>query len=453
MLLIARTRPSCTPGPKTLGRLGRTAHSNRIRSARPAARFRGTAAAAMVFLPDFFLSDFPAFADGCSRSSRGENSLIAVPSCCADGRVMRCKVGVRVSNDNLQIGENPQRYHWGRPSGARHEMGRQSRKRKRRRRARPWRRRVSHRRRQHRARHGRHRAARGLASSASTRWRCSVCWAVAAVRRPCSRCPPRAAGRRADGAVRVGGAGRHRGRVDASCSRRRAAPTASRSCVLFRGSTPTACGQGQAAMGPFYCPGDQKVYIDLRLLRDAAQRARRARRLRAGLRDRARGRPPRAEPAGHHATRSTRCAGACGEAQANALTVRLELQADCFAGVWAHHAQAGAPDPRAGRHRGGAERRRADRRRHAAAPGAGHVVPESFTHGTQRAARALVQARPADRQHAAVQYLRGAAALAPQLATPALRTQCRSARPAPASTSSQSQRTRCWRCQRSRRRT
>jgi hypothetical protein len=74
--------------------------------------------------------------------------------------------------------------------------------------------------------------------------------------------------------------------------------------VLFRGAVRTGCGAGQAAMGPFYCPADQKVYIDLSFY-ETLKTAGRARRLRAGLRDRARGRPPRAAPAGHHRPRST----------------------------------------------------------------------------------------------------------------------------------------------------
>jgi predicted metalloprotease len=107
---------------------------------------------------------------------------------------------------------------------------------------------------------------------------------------------------------------------------------------LFRGSEPTACGQGQAAMGPFYCPGDQKVYIDLGFYET----------MRTQL-----GAPGDfaqayviAHEVGHHVqnlmgitakVESTR--GRVSEAQGNALSVRLELQADCFAGIWAHHAQ------------------------------------------------------------------------------------------------------------------
>jgi uncharacterized protein len=107
---------------------------------------------------------------------------------------------------------------------------------------------------------------------------------------------------------------------------------------LFRGSEPTACGQGQAAMGPFYCPGDQKVYIDLGFYET----------MRTQL-----GAPGDfaqayviAHEVGHHVqnlmgitakVESTR--GRVSETQGNALSVRLELQADCFAGLWAHHAQ------------------------------------------------------------------------------------------------------------------
>ncbi len=72
------------------------------------------------------------------------------------------------------------------------------------------------------------------------------------------------------------------------------------SMVLFSGATRTACGTGVAAMGPFYCPLDRKIYIDLAFYDQLKRRFDGAGRLRAGLRDRARGRPPRAEALGHH---------------------------------------------------------------------------------------------------------------------------------------------------------
>ena len=108
--------------------------------------------------------------------------------------------------------------------------------------------------------------------------------------------------------------------------------------VLFTGSYPTACGQGQAAMGPFYCPNDQKVYIDLRFYRLLEEKL---------------GAPGQfaqayviAHEVGHHVQNqlgimakadALRARG--GEAQGNAVSVRVELQADCFAGVWAARSQ------------------------------------------------------------------------------------------------------------------
>ena len=109
--------------------------------------------------------------------------------------------------------------------------------------------------------------------------------------------------------------------------------------VLFTGATPTACGTGQSAMGPFYCPADEKVYIDLGFYQTMKTRL---------------GAPGDfaqayviAHEVGHHVqnllgisekVQSQR--SRVSEKQANALSVRQELQADCFAGVWAHHAQA-----------------------------------------------------------------------------------------------------------------
>ena len=107
--------------------------------------------------------------------------------------------------------------------------------------------------------------------------------------------------------------------------------------VLFRGATPTACGQGQSAMGPFYCPADQKVYIDLGFYETLQKQL---------------GAPGDfaqayviAHEVGHHvqnllgiSAKVQEARSRASKAEANALSVRLELQADCFAGVWAHHA-------------------------------------------------------------------------------------------------------------------
>jgi predicted metalloprotease len=151
--------------------------------------------------------------------------------------------------------------------------------------------------------------------------------------------------------------------------------------VLFRKSYGTACGLGQAAMGPFYCPGDQKVYIDLAFYETMKNR------LGAGG-DFAQAYVI-AHEVGHHVqhlmgiTRKVDAMrGRVGEAQANALSVRLELQADCFAGVWAHHAQ---------KARQILEQGDLEEALNAAAQigddtlqrrSQGTVVPESFTHGT-----------------------------------------------------------------------
>lgn len=108
--------------------------------------------------------------------------------------------------------------------------------------------------------------------------------------------------------------------------------------VLFTGATPTACGTGQAAMGPFYCPADEKVYIDLGFYETMRNRL---------------GAPGDfaqayviAHEVGHHVQNLLGISEKVhaqrqrlSEKAGNALSVRQELQADCFAGVWAHHAQ------------------------------------------------------------------------------------------------------------------
>lgn len=151
--------------------------------------------------------------------------------------------------------------------------------------------------------------------------------------------------------------------------------------VLFRGSTPTPCGQGQSAMGPFYCPADQKVYIDLDFYEVLRTRL---------------GSPGDfaqayviAHEVGHHvqhllgiSQKLDEARGRVSQERYNALSVRLELQADCLAGVWAQHAdrsrhilEAGDIESamNAAAHIGDDALQKAAGRA---------VVPESFTHGT-----------------------------------------------------------------------
>ena len=107
---------------------------------------------------------------------------------------------------------------------------------------------------------------------------------------------------------------------------------------IFSGSTATACGQGQAAMGPFYCPADQKVYIDLSFYQELQDRFKAPGDFAQAY--------VIAHEVGHHVQKLLGTSDkvqqarqqAQSEAVANAYSVRLELQADCYAGVWAHHA-------------------------------------------------------------------------------------------------------------------
>lgn len=107
--------------------------------------------------------------------------------------------------------------------------------------------------------------------------------------------------------------------------------------VLFTGAVQSACGMQSSATGPFYCPGDSKVYIDLGFYRQLAQMG--------GAGDFARAYVIGHE-VGHHvqnilgtSTEVHRKKQVSSKAVANALSVKLELQADCYAGVWAHHAE------------------------------------------------------------------------------------------------------------------
>ena len=150
--------------------------------------------------------------------------------------------------------------------------------------------------------------------------------------------------------------------------------------VLFDGSVRSACGMASSAVGPFYCPGDHKLYLDLSFFRELAQRF---------------GAPGEfarayvvAHEVGHHiqtllgtSSKVQQARSRASERQANELSVRQELQADCYAGVWGHHAS---------RRNLLEEGDVQDGLRAAAAIGddqlqkqsQGYVVPESFTHGS-----------------------------------------------------------------------
>lgn len=150
--------------------------------------------------------------------------------------------------------------------------------------------------------------------------------------------------------------------------------------VLYEGQVRSACGMGQAAMGPFYCPGDEKLYIDLAFFRDLQQRFR-------APGDFARAYVIAHEVA-HHvqnlsgAFRKMEAArGRASPAEQNRLSVRMELQADCYAGVWGHHAGAmNQLEPGDVEEALGAATAIGDDRLQKQTQG--RVVPESFTHGS-----------------------------------------------------------------------
>lgn len=150
--------------------------------------------------------------------------------------------------------------------------------------------------------------------------------------------------------------------------------------VLFSGATQSGCGFAGAAVGPFYCGLDQKVYLDLSFFRDLSSRF-------GAPGDFARAYVI-AHEVGHHVQnlmgimqQVNQARSRAGEADANALSVRLELQADCFSGIWAHHArQRQILEPgdieealRAASAVGDDRLQRQSR---------GYVTPDSFTHGS-----------------------------------------------------------------------
>jgi uncharacterized protein len=151
--------------------------------------------------------------------------------------------------------------------------------------------------------------------------------------------------------------------------------------VLFSGAAESACGFAQSATGPFYCPGDEKVYIDLNFLEELQQKL--------GAQGDFAMAYIVAHEVGHHVQKllgvldqvhSLR--GQVSEKQYNAETVKLELQADFYAGIWAHHAQ---------KMKNILETDDIEEAMNAAQAvgddriqmqSQGYVVPDSFTHGT-----------------------------------------------------------------------
>jgi predicted metalloprotease len=151
--------------------------------------------------------------------------------------------------------------------------------------------------------------------------------------------------------------------------------------VLFSGVVQSACGTAQSAVGPFYCSGDNMVYIDLSFYDDLKTRF---------------GAPGDfaqayviAHEVGHHvqnllgtSQKVHAARQSSSEAQANAMSVRLELQADCYAGIWAHHADASRQLLESGDVEEGMAAATAIGDDRLQMQSRGYVAPESFTHGS-----------------------------------------------------------------------
>ena len=151
--------------------------------------------------------------------------------------------------------------------------------------------------------------------------------------------------------------------------------------VLFSGATPTACGTGQSATGPFYCPEDQKVYIDLSFYRLMQQRFNVSGEFAQAY--------VIAHEVGHHVQNLLGISDKVDSArrrlpvaQGNALSVRLELQADCLAGVWAYHANQARNIIEQGDIETALNAASAIGDDALQRQASGEVVPDSFTHGT-----------------------------------------------------------------------
>jgi uncharacterized protein len=150
--------------------------------------------------------------------------------------------------------------------------------------------------------------------------------------------------------------------------------------VLYDGQVRSACGMGQSAMGPFYCPGDEKLYVDLAFYRDLQTRFRAPGDFAQAY--------VIAHEVGHHVQKLTgsfgkmeAARGRASQAEVNRISVRMELQADCYAGIWGYHAgtmkqlQSGDIEEALNAATAIGDDRLQKQTQ-------GRVVPESFTHGS-----------------------------------------------------------------------
>lgn len=151
--------------------------------------------------------------------------------------------------------------------------------------------------------------------------------------------------------------------------------------VVYSGMVGSGCGTGQAAMGPFYCPRDHRLYLDLSFFEDLSRQLNAPGDFAQAY--------VIAHEVGHHvqtlmgtAEKVTRAQQGTPRKDANALSVKMELQADCYAGIWAHHAQASynmLEDGDIEEALNAATQIGDDRLQQR---GQGYVVPDSFTHGS-----------------------------------------------------------------------
>ena len=152
--------------------------------------------------------------------------------------------------------------------------------------------------------------------------------------------------------------------------------------VLFNGAVQSACGIAGAATGPFYCPQDQKVYLDLDFFRALRERFRAPGDFAQAY--------VIAHEVGHHVQKQLGISDRVmaerrrGGSQANAASVRLELQADCFAGIWAHHAERTRHILEAGDVEEALNAAAAIGDDRLQRQTQGRVAPETFTHGTSK---------------------------------------------------------------------